>query len=150
MAMKPWVRRVRSAVVMGLLWAVAWAPLGVLLGLVIDPHGTMDEPWVLIGAYPGFLGGVVFAIVLGIVARRRRLDELSMARTAGWGALAGLIVGMLPFFLGTPTSAVPLWKLASAVIGGITTMSAISAAASLALARRGQRREVQEPRVSAR
>ena len=54
--MKQGLRRVRAAVVMGLLWAVIWAPAAILLGtLVIDPDNSMDEMWVMVGAIPGFL-----------------------------------------------------------------------------------------------
>lgn len=136
--MRQWTRRARSAVVMGLVWAAAWAPMAVLLSLVLDPDGSMDEPWLLIGAFPGFLGGVVFALVLGLVARRSRLEELSLVRTAGWGALAGLIVGVLPFLLGTPAPGLPAW-FAPVVIVTIALLASLSAAGSLALARRGTR-----------
>lgn len=135
--MPTWLRRVRGAVGMGVTWALVWAPVAVLLGtLVIDPDNSMDEMWVMVGALPGFLGGVVFSVLLGIAARRRRLDDLSMTRVTLWGALAGFLVGSLPFTIGTPTNIVPLWWLATVVIGSITLLSALSAAASLAIARR--------------
>jgi hypothetical protein len=138
--MKKWLRRIRGALGMGLTWALVWAPVAVLLGILVDPDGSMDEMWVAVGAYPGFLGGVVFSIVLAIAARRRGLAELSIARAALWGGFAGLLVGTLPFTLGTPTSEVPLWLLAGVVIGSITLLSAVSAAGSLALAKRAERR----------
>ena len=50
-----WGRRLRGALMMGLVWAAVWAPAAVLLGLVLDPDGSADEPWPLIGAFPGFL-----------------------------------------------------------------------------------------------
>lgn len=138
--MSSWSRRIRAAVMMGVAWALVWAPVAVLIGLVVDPDGSMDEMWPVIGAYPGFLGGVVFSVVLGIAARRRRLDELSIPRVAAWGALAGLLVGGLPFTIGEPTGTVPVWLLASVVVGSITLLSAASAAGSLALARMGETR----------
>jgi peptidoglycan/LPS O-acetylase OafA/YrhL len=138
--MKKWLRRIRGAVGMGLTWALVWAPVAVLIGLFVDPDGSMDEMWPAIGAYPGFLGGVVFSTVLAIAARRRRLDELSIARVALWGAGAGLLVGSLPFMIGESTTERPLWLLATVVIGTITVLSAASAAGSLALARRAERR----------
>ena len=140
--MKRWLRRIRGAVLMGLTWAVVWAPVGVLIGMVVDPDGSMDEMWVAVGAYPGFLGGVVFSTVLGIAASRRRLDELSLPRVAAWGAVAGLLVGAIPFVLGTPTSTIPVWLLGGVVVGSTTLLSAVSAAGSLALARRADRREL--------
>ena len=140
--MKKWLRRVRGAVLMGLTWAAVWAPVGVLIGMILDPDGSMDEPWLLVGAYPGFLGGVVFATVLGIVGRRRRFDELSLPRFAAWGAVAGLLVGAFPFAVGTPTSAIPLWLLSGVVIGSTTLLCAASAAGSLALARMAEPRDL--------
>ena len=136
------LRRVRGALGMGLTWAVLWAPVGVLIGMVVDPDGAKDEPWLLIGAYPGFLGGVVFSVVLGIAARQRGLDELSIRRVGAWGAAAGLLVGALPFAIGSSTSAAPLWLLATIVIGSITLLSAVSAAGSLAVAKMAGRREL--------
>jgi hypothetical protein len=127
---------------MGLLWAVPWAAVAVLIGMVVDPDGSMDEMWPLIGAYPGFLGGVLFSIVLSIAERHRRLDELSVRRFGAWGAAAGLAIGVLPFLLGTPSADVDVARLATVVIGSFTLMSAASAAGSLALARRGQAREL--------
>lgn len=138
--MKKWLRRIRGAVGMGLTWALVWAPVAVLIGFFVDPDGSMDEMWVAIGAYPGFLGGVVFSIVLAIAARRRRLEELSLSRVALWGAAAGLMVGVLPFTIGEPTTERPLWLLATVVIGTITLLSAASAAGSLALARMAEKR----------
>jgi hypothetical protein len=138
--MKKWLRRIRGAVGMGLTWALVWAPVAVLIGTAIDPDGSMDEMWPAIGAYPGFLGGVVFSVVLAIAARRRSLDELSLPRVAAWGAFAGLLVGTIPFLIGDPTTEIPLWQLAAVVIGSITGLSAASAAGSLALARMAEKR----------
>src|SRR6476620_9955399 len=107
--MKRWPRRVRGALLMGLTWAVVWAPAAVLMGMLVDPDGSMDEMWAAIGAYPGFLGGVLFSAVLGMAARRRRLDELSLARVGGWGAAAGLMAGVLPFLVGAATAGSPWW-----------------------------------------
>lgn len=138
--MKQWLRRARGAVLMGLTWAVVWAPVGVLVGLVVDPDGSMDEMWVAIGAYPGFLVGVLFSIALSVLARRRRFDELSVGRFAAWGAAAGLLVGALPFTIGEAASQTPLWLLGAVVVGSTTALGALSAAGSLALARRAQAR----------
>lgn len=141
--MKKWLRRVRGAVGLGITWALFWAPVAVLIGFIIDPDGSLDEMWPAIGAYPGFLGGVLFSVVLGIAARHRRLEELSIPRVAAWGALAGLMVGTLPFLIGDSSSD-RVWLLAAVVIGTITTLSAASAAGSLALAQRAERRAMQD------
>ena len=138
--MKNWLRRIRGALLMGLTWAVAWAPVGVLIGMIVDPSGTMDEPWILVGAYPGFFGGVLFSTVFAIAARRRRLGDLSLRRVATWGALAGVVLGLVPFALGS--SNVPLWQLVPIFVGGTTLLCTTSAVASLALARRAEKREL--------
>lgn len=138
--MRKLLRRIRGGVGMGLTWALVWAPVAVLIGLLVDPDGSMDEMWPAIGAYPGLLGGVVFSIVLAIAARRHRLEDLSLPRVAAWGAAAGLPVGVLPFTIGETTTERPLWLLATVVVGTITLLSAVSAAGSLALARRAQQR----------
>ena len=139
--MATWERRLRGAIGMGLTWALLWGPAAVLLGILVDPDDSMDEMWVAIGAFPGFLGGVLFAIVLGLVAGRRRFDELSTAHVAGWGAVAGLLLGVLPSLVAEPTGARPRWLLVLVLVGTFTLLCAASAAASLALARRAERRD---------
>ena len=109
--MKEWLTRIRGAIVMGLAWAVVWAPIAVLAGLIVDPDGSMDEMWPAIGAYPGFLCGVVFSAVLGVAEGRRRFDELPLARVSAWGAVAGLLLGGLGMAAGAP-----------AIFLGVTTL----------------------------
>jgi hypothetical protein len=147
--MKKWLRRIRGAVLMGLTWALAWLPVGLLIGMILDPDGSMDEPWVLVGTLPGFLAGVVFSAVLGIAAARRKLDELSVAKVGGWGAVAGLLIGSLPFVLGDQgPDAKRVWLLPVVVISSITLLSAVSAAGSLVLARKSERRELPDASTS--
>jgi hypothetical protein len=140
--MMQWLKRIGRAVGMGLAWAIVWAPIAVLIGTqLIDPDNSMDEMWVAIGAYPGFLCGVIFSAALMIAERGRRLDELALSRVAAWGALAGLLVGVFPFTVGTSTTALPLWQLVLAVIGSFTLLSALSAVASAAVARKANGRD---------
>ena len=139
--MTRWLRRARGALLMGLTWAMLWAPVGVLVGMLVDPDGSMDEPWLIVGALPGFLGGVAFALVLGIVGRRRRFDELSVRRFAAWGAGAGLLVGATWTAVAASSDA-PRWVFLALVVVVLTLLSAVSAAASLALARMAGRPQV--------
>lgn len=125
---------------MGLTWAVAWAPVRVLIGMIVDPTGAKDEPWILVGAYPGFFGGVLFSMIFAIAVRRRRLDELSLRRVAAWGALAGVVLGLVPFALGSAN--IPLWQLVPIFVGGTTVLCTTSAVASLALAKRAEKRKL--------
>lgn len=129
------MRRIRDAVLMALAWAVVWAPVAVLIGLIVDPAGSADEMWPAIGAYPGFLAAVVFRALLGMAEGRRALGEMPVARAGAWGAAAGLLVGVLPFTIGESATEIPLWQLAAMVIGAITLMSAASAAGTVLVSR---------------
>lgn len=141
--MKKWLKRIRAALVMGLTWAVVWLPVGLLIGMIMDPDGAMDEPWIAVGTLPGFFAGVMFSVVLGIAARRRKLDELSVAKVGGWGAVAGVLIGSLPFVLGDQSEHVErVWLMPLVVISSITLLSAVSAAGSLVLARKSERQEL--------
>jgi hypothetical protein len=52
-----------------------------------------------------------------------------------------LLIGVLPFLLGDLNPGIPRW-LPVVVTGSITLLGALSAAGSLALARRGEKREL--------
>ena len=139
--MTKWLKRVRAALVMGVTWAIVWAPVAVLLGTtIIDPDNSMDEMWFMVGALPGFLCGVLFSAVLGVAARRRRLDELSKVRVGGWGAVAGVMTGIIPFILGDG-SGNPVWLLPTVLVGSFAFLGSLSAAGTLAIAQGAQKRE---------
>jgi len=143
-----WLRRIRGAVGMGLTWAVGWALFGVLIGVasILLPglpwnafFAVFDAPLPAL-AVPGFLGGALFSLMLGVAARRRRFDELSVPGFAALGAVAGLVLGALPFLLGTASHAHAPWLLATVFLVPTTLLSAGSAAVTLAVARRAERR----------
>lgn len=140
--MKTWQRRIRGGVLMALTWAVVWTPIGLLVGTIVDPSGSMDEPWLLVGGYPGFLCGALFAAVLGFAEGRRRLAEMSLSRVGAWGAVSGLLVGALPFLLGTLNSDLPPWLWGVLIIGSVTLLSSVSAVGSAVLARMAKKREL--------
>jgi hypothetical protein len=140
--MPTWLRRTRAALTVGLGWALLWAPVGVLVGLLVDPDGSMDEMWFLIFGYPGFLGGVLFSILLALRERRRAVVDLALPRVAAWGGLAGFAVGSLPFLIGDPSGSVPVALLYAIAAGSITTLSALSAAGTVAIAQRAARAEL--------
>ncbi len=132
--MKQLFKRLRATVFMGAAWALAWAPIGVLAGLMIDPDGSMDEMWFLVGAYPGFIAGVLFSVALWGARGYLRLEALSVKRMGAWGAVVGLAVGVSPFMLGSANASVPLWLLAGGFAAATTLLGAASAAGSLRLA----------------
>ena len=138
--MKKWLRRIRDAVAMGLTWAVIWGFLSVLIGTITESltgysieKNHLDPLMAL--AMPGFIVGVIFSIVLWFAEGGRRFDELSIPRLAAWGAVVGLLMGVLPFALGTPTARFPLWLLGVTIIGSTTLLSVVSAVGSALLFR---------------
>ena len=89
--MKQWLRRIRGAIGMGLTWAAAWFGAGLILLLVVGV-GAADVPFPLFFGLLGFIAGATFSGVLGMVEGRRRFDQMSLPRFAGWGALGGLLL----------------------------------------------------------
>jgi len=149
--MRTWLRRLRGALGMGLAWALAGFLAGMGIELIhnIWPNsiGRAVDIWPAALAYPGFFGGVAFSAVLGIAGRRRRFDELSLPRVAAWGAVAGLLVSLIPAALvaiGFATPNVPLWQMTIALVGPFTVGGAIAASASLAVARMAEDRELRD------
>jgi hypothetical protein len=129
---------------MGLTWAVGWGLVGVGIELVhniwANPVGAMVDIWPAALALPAFFGGLAFSAVLGVAARRRRFDELSLATFAGWGALGGVILGLFPAALGIlgEVSA----AAAAVVVAAVALLNTISASGSLMLARMAEDQEL--------
>ena len=138
-----WRRGMLGSFLVVLAWAAAWGAVAVLVALIIDPDGSMDEMWPAIGAYPGFLSGAVFFALLALAERRRALAELPLSRVATWGAVAGLIVGVVPFIIGEASPEIPVWFLAGIVIGSFTMLSTLSAILTARWFGRGARRSLQ-------
>jgi hypothetical protein len=128
----------RRSVLLALTWAVAWAPLGVLFGVIVDPNDSMDEPWIAVGAYPGFLCGVLFCAALWIVDRRRRLDEWPLSRAGLWGGVSSLMLMLIlsSSFLGTPNTEHLFWRWRFMIFAAIVLLSVISAVVSAQVAKR--------------
>ena len=128
-----WLRRIRGAVGVGITWAIGWAGVGFLIELFVDPHGRIADIWPMVLGIPGFFGGAIFAVVLGMAEGRRRFDELSLARFGAWGALTGALLGVIG----------AVWiGLSGMLIIPLTLLGAASATGSLALARMGGEREL--------
>ncbi len=141
------LRLIRSTVLTGLIWGAVWAPVGAMTGLIVDPDESMDEMWVAIGAYPGFLCGAVFSAIARVSERRCGFDELSLPRVGAMGAVSGVIVSAVPVVgvMSENTDGSRGWLLAVLVLTCISLLSAVSAAGSLALAKRWWRRKGSAP-----
>ena len=134
--MKKWLRRIRGAIGMGLTWAIAWFGAGLILLLVVG-FGAADVPFPLVFGLLGFLAGVMFSGVLGIVEGRRRFDQMSLPRFAVWGGIGGLLLS------GIFVLAAALGGEALLVLGPVLALAgAGSAAGSLAVARMAEDREL--------
>ena len=156
--MKRWLKRIRGAVGVGLTWAVGWSSVGAVIGLVYFflvigvasglPLGVFMAAYVRMFATLGFLGGAIFSTVLRIAEGRRRFDELSLPRFAAWGALGGLLLGVIALSGWAGTLPVVLGRVMGPmdfVVAGVATLlGAGSAAGSLALARRADDTELLE------
>lgn len=133
--MKGVLRRLRAGLGLGAIWAGGGAFVGGMVELVSNlfpslPLGFIDM-WIPTLAVPGFVGGVIFAGVLGVVARNRRFDELSMGGMTAIGVGGGVVLAGAMMLLG----AGPLILLPATVLSGV------GAALSLGLARLAEREE---------
>lgn len=152
--MKRWLRRIRGAIGMGLTWAAGWAVVGVLIGVtsILLPglpwdafFRVFDAPLPAL-AVPGFVGGAIFSVVLGVAGRRRRFEELSLAGFAAWGAVGGLLLALVPAAMvavGLATLGRPdlsLWQMTATIAVPLIVLSAGSASTYLLVARAGERR----------
>ena len=146
-----WVRRIRGAIGMGVTWAIAWGLVGLLIGassilLPFLPWDVFfkwfDAPLPALGV-PGFFAGVLFSFVLGVVARKRRFNELSMTKFTAWGAAGGALLSLVPAALvsvglATPAPGLNIWLATAVIAPPLILLCAGSAAASLAIARKGE------------
>ncbi len=133
---------------MGLTWAAGWFGVGaIVLFLVGLAMGVPVGLGLIVGgslfyAGAGFLGGAAFSVILGITEGRRRFDQMSLPRFTVWGAMGGGLLSILwVVTLLVAVGAQPL-ALATAFVVLVTLLGAGSAAASLALARRADDRDL--------
>lgn len=132
--MRQLFRRIRGAFVVGLTWALAWGlGGGAVMEVIFDPHGRIADIWPMVLGIPGFFAGVLFSVVLAVAERRRRFDELSLPRFGIWGAAAGAALGLL---------GVAAFGLGGLIVVPLALLGAASACGSLALARKGEDREL--------
>jgi len=133
--MRMWLQRARGAIGMGFIWAAALAAVGSVPRWVFGVN--TDVPIPLVAGVFGFISGVTFSALLSLTAGRRKFEQMSLPRFAGWGALGGVLLS------GVFAKVVSLgWGDALAIAPAFALASAGLASASLALARRAERREL--------
>ena len=133
--MGKWLRRIRGAIGMGFTWAVAWSAVGLVPRWVLGFNP--DAPFPLIFGVLGFVAGVTFSGLLVLTEGRRRFDQMSLPRFAGWGAMGGLLLSAV-----FAKAASLGWGDVLAIAPTFALASAVCASGSLALARRAVRREL--------
>ena len=124
--MKGFLRRFRGIIGTGLTWALGWAGIFAVVGLVFGAYSV--PRLALVGGFVGLAAGGAFAVILSITERRRRLEDLSLWRMALWGGLGGLLVAAA--FSG---SGGLIWSFAATM----AFSGAVSSAGTVAIARRG-------------
>ena len=118
-----------------LLWAFLWALPGGVIEAVdnIAPsaHGftRLIDMWPQTLGLPGLVGGALFSVLLLVTEGRRRLAELSLPRSAAWGAVSGLAVGVLVVWV-MDTGLSDPWQLAVGLVAIATHMGAVSGVVS--------------------
>src|SRR3954471_24557403 len=85
-----WLRRIRGAIGIGFTWAIAWGVVGMVPPWVFGVNTNAPMP--LIFGVLGFFAGVTFSAVIAVTEGRRRIDQVTIRRFAGWGALGGLLL----------------------------------------------------------
>jgi hypothetical protein len=130
---------------MGLTWALAWFGAGMImmLGLLLLTGSTgADVPYPLGFGAIGFVGGVAFSGVLGLVEGRRRFDQMSLPRFAGWGAMGGFLLSVI-FVAAVSLTEGPAFLSNLVFLGPIFAVAGAGCATgTLALARRAEDREL--------
>jgi nitrate/nitrite transporter NarK len=124
----------------GLTWGAVWFAAGMALLLIVGLDAA-DVPFPLFFGLLGFLSGATFSALFSLAERHRRIDELSLGRVSGWGALGGLLFStafaLISGLGGEALVLGPIFAAAGAVCAGGT----------LALARRAERLSLPEART---
>ena len=124
----------------GLTFAIGVGSLATIVGsvAVLIGGGSFREVFRIAGrlSVAAFLLGIGFSAILAIIARSRRLAQLSIPRFASLGAVAGLI-----YFALISINGVGHWSLSTAIANFVllTGLGGGAAAATLMVARRGRK-----------
>ena len=104
------------------LWVIGW---GLGFGGImefIDPDGKVQDIWPMVMAVPGLIGGILFSLLLSFAGRARSFDEISLARFALWGAITGVVLGILTI----PAEVGDVSPGAAGMIGILTALGTIA------------------------
>jgi len=125
--------RVRTVLVVGLVWMATWAAfMAVLVTIIgmIDPRvigegeGPLDVMIIVGGT--GAAAGLVFGLLLLVAEHRSALADIPLVRAVLWGVAA--------------SAAVRLLGVTDAVFSNLVVLGALAAVVTVALARANRRR----------
>ncbi len=131
---------IRNAAVLGLTWAVLWALIAILAGVIAESlfdywlENHLDPLAAL--AWPGFIAGILFYTVLYISRNHPGIEKRSLPAFAAAGGAVGLVMGILPLFLGSINEQYPKWLVIIIIVGSSVLLSIVSALVSKLLVRR--------------
>ena len=132
------LRKLRGMLGVGITWAVGWAIVMFIIGSIIgvvDPDAIDpgEEPWrlALMVSTVGFISGSAFALIFSSAERRKSIRDLSVLRSAFWGALGGAALPLLT-------------TMNDSILVNTIPLGAIFAASTVAIARRAALREAEQ------
>ena len=137
--MRRWLQRIRGAIGIGFTWGAAWSGAGFVLAVATGFKA--DAPFPLIFGVLGFTAGVIFSVFLALTEGRRRFEQMSLPRFAGWGAAGGLLLATV-----FAKAASLEWGDVLLIAPTFAVACAVCASGSLALARRAARGELPDIR----
>ena len=118
--MRTWLIR-SGAIGMALIWAVGWgAGAGGFIEAFVDPHGQIEDVWPVVLAILGSIAGVAFWGLRRNAERGRSFEGSTVPRALLWGALAGIVAGLVGRAVGAPPDAILLTGLLGALSGPAT------------------------------
>jgi len=144
------LRRVRAALVTGILWALVWLPVGLGVGLYQYWTGALidDIPtpasitlgamiriavgWALMGG----INGSLFAFTLALAERGRTVATLSLGRVAFWGVVASVILPLVVFLVFVFTLGLPGMYIEFIPVLTLLVLGGACGASTLLLGRR--------------
>ena len=93
--MNKWTNGIRGAILIVILWIIGWGLGFGGIAELLDPDGRVQVVWPTVLAIPGLIGGALYALLLTFATRGRSLGEISLLRFALWGAVTGVVLGLL-------------------------------------------------------
>jgi hypothetical protein len=121
--MNKWTNGIRGAILIVILWIIGWGLGFGGIAELLDPDGRVQDVWPTVLAVPGLIGGVLFALLLTFAAARgRSLGEVSLIRFALWGAVTGVVLGVLTI----PAKVGDVSPGAAGMIGLLTALGTVA------------------------